>query len=1112
MNRLSKQPLSDFILINEQYARSARIDQDDIEATGFIYSASIDVFLNTLAKHQSNSKQSAYTWTGPYGSGKSTLALSLTSILKGNSVRRAAAAQKYPQATAKTVWDAFPPGQNGWDVISLVGRRTSLEKLLINELGLDTANKTVGDDVQTLILSTLKDRVTQKSDDGGLILFVDEMGKLLEAAADGDGDVYFYQLLAELASRSDGRFIIIGILHQTFQEYAATASKKIRDEWGKIHGRFVDISFNLTNSEQLELIANAISSKTKPEIAADLASQTFELLTRSKRAPTSTMLDQMTSCWPLNPICALALGPISRRSYGQNQRSIFSFLTSGEPLGLRDFVNRTLISDDAIYSIANLWDYLELNWGSAISVSGDSHHFANVRDALSRLETMEDARPEHQLILKAISVLQLTEQLTGISATHEVLQIALNATAHKITRDANFLIRNSLIIFKKYKKTFALFEGSDFDIEAELSETLKTTSSFSLAAAIQPFLPTEIVAKRHYFETGTLRWIELCICRPDEAGDIVNSFRPNASSFGLLVIVDTDDEAKFDALKSHFEGPGYKHIQFGRSIIGPELNDYLSEYLALESISQNSQALLKDKVARRETRDRLDASKGIIENFVSTITSQAIWAGEHSSEITLSQLASKLADKVFNKTPILKNELINRSRPSGSANAAIKQLNYALLKSGRLENLGFIKYPAERGIYESLIKKNQLHQKQGNEWAITKPNSDPDNAELSRLRTLWNVTLDYLKENKNRNVTLKEIHESLWAAAPFGIKAGLFPLLDMLFYLTEKDKIAFYREDIFISKINEIDVDFIHKTPDLIQLRWLDMDAETKNFLSKLSELTAEISGENIKSIEPLEVARGLVALYDEVEPWATRTTRISDNAKKVRTLFKRASDPAQFTLNDLPTIGGVKDISDDTSVEKLIHKIKDGLVELRSIYNTTIARFRDLVLRELGVSVLSDNNILDLKNRAASIKGLSGNNNMEAFILHVSQLSHELSDFERLGWVILNKPTRNWIDPDIDRLFVEATKLCREFNSLETMASIKGNLQTKYAFSLIRHSQSDAAASKPRTFELTDDEVAGASELVSALKAVKIKSNTPPSRKELLAALTMLISEGDAT
>ena len=60
------------------------------------------------------------------------------------------------------------------------------------------------------------------------------------------------------------------------------------------------------------------------------------------------------------------------------------------------------------------------------------------------------------------------------------------------------------LIFKKYKKTFALFEGSDFDIEAELAESLKTSSVISIANVMQPFLPSEIVAKRHYFETGTL--------------------------------------------------------------------------------------------------------------------------------------------------------------------------------------------------------------------------------------------------------------------------------------------------------------------------------------------------------------------------------------------------------------------------------------------------------------------------------------------------------------------------------------------------------------------------------------------------------------------------------
>ena len=49
--------LSTVVSINEQFARSTRIDEDDINAMGFIYSESIDLFLRTLIRHQSKSQQ-----------------------------------------------------------------------------------------------------------------------------------------------------------------------------------------------------------------------------------------------------------------------------------------------------------------------------------------------------------------------------------------------------------------------------------------------------------------------------------------------------------------------------------------------------------------------------------------------------------------------------------------------------------------------------------------------------------------------------------------------------------------------------------------------------------------------------------------------------------------------------------------------------------------------------------------------------------------------------------------------------------------------------------------------------------------------------------------------
>ena len=204
MNRHIREKLSDIVKINEQFARSTRIDSDLIEQSGFIYSESIDTFLGTLIKHQSSSKQSAYTWTGPYGSGKSTLALSLNSVLMGDAKARKQAAKIYNQETAENLWKAFPPGKNGWEIISLVGGKGNLEDLVKRALiaegilkSKDIPENSKGLELQELIISAIETRLNDQETYGGLILFVDEMGKLLEAASEGDGDVYFYQLLAE---------------------------------------------------------------------------------------------------------------------------------------------------------------------------------------------------------------------------------------------------------------------------------------------------------------------------------------------------------------------------------------------------------------------------------------------------------------------------------------------------------------------------------------------------------------------------------------------------------------------------------------------------------------------------------------------------------------------------------------------------------------------------------------------------------------------------------------------------------------------------------------------------------------------------------------------------
>ena len=103
-------------------------------------------------------------------------------------------------------------------------------------------------------------------------------------------------------------------------------------------------------------------------------------------------------------------------------------------------------------------------------------------------------------------------------------------------------------------------------------------------------------------------------------------------------------------------------------------------------------------------------------------------------------------------------------------------------------------------------------------------------------------------------------------APPFGVKKGLFPLLSSLFYLSNREALAYYREGIFITDFRDFDIDYFFKTPDLVEFRWLDMDAQTKRLLSALATIPADLEKSHIVSIEPLDVARALVSTYDKIE------------------------------------------------------------------------------------------------------------------------------------------------------------------------------------------------------------------------------------------------------
>ena len=263
--------LNERVRIARRFLRSVRIDSDLGDAAtleGFICPQSFADVLITMTRHVSEMGQGAFTWTGPYGSGKSSLVVALSALLNSSSGLQEEAAKVFGQKLAKAVWGALPMGTKGWRILPVVARRDNPVSVIGEAVTRSELISRVprGGWTESNLIAALTGVAAEKPKSyGGLILFIDEMGKFLEAALQDGSDIYILQQLAEVASRSKGRFLIVGVLHQAFEEYAHRLSYEMRDEWAKIQGRFIDLIVNTTGEEQINLIFRAIESDHRSE-------------------------------------------------------------------------------------------------------------------------------------------------------------------------------------------------------------------------------------------------------------------------------------------------------------------------------------------------------------------------------------------------------------------------------------------------------------------------------------------------------------------------------------------------------------------------------------------------------------------------------------------------------------------------------------------------------------------------------------------------------------------------------------------------------------------------------------------------------------------------------
>lgn len=459
----SARPIGDYLEVARRFTRSINLEKDYRGASQngeYILTPTALESLHRLAEGLVNDSPSrAWTITGPYGVGKSAFAVFVTRLLcstgKPGLGARTQLKRTDPELAAELDHRQIcQDGMKGFLPVLITARRapasTCIAEGIIAALKCDKSSKLkaagrkLAAKMKTAsnngpldtrwVVSALETSGSVARGEGyrGLLLVIDELGKVFEYAAryPHKGDVYVLQELAEHVARS-GEYpaILVGLLHQSFEEYGHLLDMGTRREWAKIQGRFGDIAFMEPADQVIRMVAEAIRRKGS-SWPGGLKTRITEVVVAAAEVgvvPPGMPLDEFKrtaiAAYPLHPLALVALPYIFRR-FAQNERSLFSYLSSMEPFGFQEFVKTRTMNPKSpeFVRIGDLFDYFTSNFGLGLYRQPQALRWLEAADVLDRKDDLGEI---HREAVKAVGVLNALGQFSHLSASAGMIALAV---------------------------------------------------------------------------------------------------------------------------------------------------------------------------------------------------------------------------------------------------------------------------------------------------------------------------------------------------------------------------------------------------------------------------------------------------------------------------------------------------------------------------------------------------------------------------------------------------------------------------------------------------------------------------------------------------------------
>ena len=1059
-----------------RFQRSVRIDTDfgDVSiVNSFVSSDTANKTIIEVCNHINNGQQ-AFTWTGAYGSGKSSLAVILNgSLSHKNSEIYKKSLSLVSLNAQKAINDTFPNSAKRM-VLPIVAGRENLQLLIFNKLlKLYKSKKKY---------ETLFELIEDVSSSHKLLIVVDELGKYLEFANANNEDIYFLQEMADVSNRSNGSLIFIGILHQTFSEYSKSSEKETREEWAKIQGRFIDIPINVSVEEHLNLMASSLSYDKKKWENYDPFNSLNNFKEKLKKKYGWLSKDNINNLYPLNPVSAFLISAISKRSFSQNQRTIFGFLNSVEPFGFKALYKVNENIKNFYYSPSDLWDYLYANLDTAIVNSTDSHNWITSFESINRATT--STNDLSLKILKTISLIQLFGSRTILKNDKSNIDASFPfEDSNKINQTLQFLLERKFILYRETSDTYHISDASDFDIDQNIKNYLdlwEIPSTEDLKTLLQ-FRP--VIGKRHYIKTGNFRHMTISLISLSELNNYIDDLNKLADG-EILICLPFENEKRTSSLKIINDLVSNVKIPFAVALPknSNKITNLIKRIWALQKIKEEEEVLTIDKVARQEVSVRMDTINIEFENLISNVLLISDWTisrphhkpmhkwneEEPITYHTINSSISSLFDEFFPNAPIIKNELTNKNKVSGNANQAIKIILNRCLTHEHEKDLGIINKPPELTIYKSIFEKLGLHKKIKGKFQFVEPDKD--------LKFMWLETEKLIRSSKSYTKA-EEIYD-LWSKPPFGIKRGIFSILLLMFMLTKRSTLAIFHDNIFVTELDDIMIEWLLKNTKDFSFTIVNYE-EVGEDLFNYHQIISKYLNIPINPIRgskeennglTLEIGKNLKKIVNNNPEWLKKTQLLSEKTLKLRDEIKKANDPIDICIVVLPSLFKNEMELFDTSLQ-----------ELNSFYNIKIEEFKSKILSSFNIK--DDMSYYsEINERSLNIMKKTGDHSLDPFVFQMSNFNGSQQSVENLILTLIKKDPKSINDNDIDRFNINLSIAVDDFKKVEAHTKIS---KRKYKMSSMSFVFGGAEKKDPvfYDFKLTTNEKKEAKKIALNIK-----------------------------